>query len=87
MLPYIPENLPPKNLDWKALIPLIGSANAELARYDGIVQLRGNVNPKILLPPLVVQEAVLSSRIEGTEANLDEVLEFEVGRQLELTRE
>lgn len=82
---YIPGTLPPGEIDWEDLIPLIGPANAGLARYDGILQ--GIVNPEILLSPLMTQEAVLSSRIEGTEASLDEVLEFEAGRQLEITQD
>lgn len=36
-------------------------------------------NPGVLLSPLTVNEAVLSSRIEGTQATLDEVLEFDAG--------
>lgn len=85
MQPYVSEALPPESLDWEALIPRIGPANAELARYDGILQ--GIVNPEILLSPLMTQEAVLSSRIEGTEASLDQVLEFEARRQLEITHD
>ena len=34
-------------------------------------------NPDVLLSPLTTQEAVLSSRIEGTQATIGEVLEFE----------
>jgi Fic family protein len=33
----------------------------------------------VLLSPITVNEAVLSSRIEGTQATLDEVLEFDAG--------
>lgn len=78
MKPYVPERLPLKSLDWSSLISLIGQANAALARYDGILHgIRGIVNPDILLSPLTTQEAVLSSRIEGTQATLEEVLEFE----------
>ena len=54
---------------------LIGQANAALARYDGMLQ--SIVNPAVLLSPLTIQEAVLSSRIEGTQASIEEVLEFE----------
>jgi Fic family protein len=36
-------------------------------------------NPAVLLSPITVNEAVLSSRIEGTQATLDEVLEFDAG--------
>lgn len=34
-------------------------------------------DPRILLAPLSIQEAVLSSRIEGTQATMGQVLEFE----------
>ncbi|MDP2505973.1 Fic family protein [Oceanobacter sp. 3_MG-2023] len=55
----------------------MGDANAELARYDGLLQ--GIVNPSIMLSPLTNEEAVLSSKIEGTQATVDEVLEQEAG--------
>ena len=66
---------PPKNIDWMRLVPLIGPANAALARYDGT--LAAIPNASVLLSPLTTQEAVLSSRIEGTQATIGEVLEFE----------
>jgi Fic family protein len=78
--PYIPGKLPPKEVDFSDLIGLIGDANAALARYDGLLQ--GIVNPEVLLSPLTTQEAVLSSRIEGTQATLDEVLEHEAGEDM-----
>lgn len=59
------------------MIRLVGPANAALARYDGLLQ--SIVNPGVLLSPLTNQEAVLSSRIEGTQATLDEVLGYEAG--------
>ncbi|MBW1931236.1 MAG: Fic family protein [Deltaproteobacteria bacterium] len=74
-LPYIPRRLPLDDIDWASHVPLIAQANAALARYDGI--LEAMVNPALLLSPLTTQEAVLSSRIEGTQATLEEVLEFE----------
>lgn len=80
MNPYIPEVLPPAGVDFIGLICLIGEANAALARYDGLLQ--GIVNPEVLLSPLTTQEAVLSSRIEGTQATLDEVLEHEAGQEM-----
>ena len=75
MEPYVPETLPLKSLKWEEFIPLIGKANFELARYEGILQ--GIINPSVFLSPLTTQEAVLSSKIEGTEAILEEVLEYE----------
>ncbi len=73
--PHIPDTLPLKNIDWERHVTLIGKANAALARYDGI--LLGMVNPQVLLSPLTTREAVLSSRIEGTQASLEEVLQYE----------
>jgi Fic family protein len=51
--------------------------NAALARYDGMLQTLPN--PGVLLSPITVNEAVLSSRIEGTQATLEEVLEQDAG--------
>lgn len=72
---YHLDKFPPRELDWGRLIPLIGPANAALARYDG--KLQAIPNAAVLLSPLMTQEAVLSSRIEGTQATMGEVLEFE----------
>lgn len=77
MEPYVPQDLPVKDLDYNRLTRLLGRANRELTRYDGLLQ--GIPNPAILLSPLTTQEAVLSSKIEGTQATLDEVLELEAG--------
>jgi len=77
MKPLIPQKLPLKDVQWEPLIPLIGSANRSLAYYDGILQ--GVANPELLLSPLTTQEAVLSSKIEGTIATLGDVLKFEAG--------
>jgi len=68
---------PPETLDWPRLIPLIGPANAGLARYDGLLSAIPNAD--VLLSPLTTQEAVLSSKIEGTHVTIGEVLEFKVG--------
>jgi len=73
---------PPKNIEWPKLIPLIGPANAGLARYEGLLSAIPNVH--VLLSPLTTQEAVLSSKIEGTHVTMGEVLEIEAGAQPEL---
>jgi len=72
---YHYNKFPPDNIEWQRLIPLLGPANAALARYDGT--LAAIQNPSILLTPLTTQEAVLSSKIEGTQATMGEVLEYE----------
>ena len=45
MNPYIPDSLPIANLDYQLLFGLVGNANAELARYDGLLQ--GIPNPQL----------------------------------------
>lgn len=78
---YTPKNLPVKNIKWESFVHLIGKANVEIGRFDALLQ---NIpNPSVLLSPLTTNEAVLSSRIEGTQATLKEVLEFEANPQKE----
>ncbi|HYE02499.1 MAG TPA: Fic/DOC family N-terminal domain-containing protein [Phycisphaerales bacterium] len=74
---YHEERFPPKALDWPRLARLIGPASAAVARFEGI--LHAIPNADVLLSPLTTQEAVLSSRIEGTQATFGEVLEYEAG--------
>ena len=71
------DAFPPANLDWVRLISAIGPATAALARYDS--RLSMIPNPEILLSPLTIQEAVMSSRIEGTRATISDVLGYEAG--------
>lgn len=76
--PFLPNPFPPSEIDWIRHISLIGSANAALARFDGLFM--SIQNPDLLLTPLVTQEAVISSGIEGTQATMREVFIFEAGR-------
>lgn len=73
----MPDTLPLQAIDWEDLIPLLGEANRAIATYGGVLQ--GVPNPALLLSPLTTQEAVLSSRIEGTQATLGDVLRFQAG--------
>lgn len=78
MKPAIAKQLPIlTKADWLTLIPAMGRANRSLAEYNG--RLRRLPNLDLLLSPLRLQEAVLSSRIEGTLATMSEVLQFEAG--------
>ena len=77
MKSYIPDNLPIKGIDYLRLFTNTVTANSELSRYDGLLQ--GIVNPAVMLSPMETREAVLSSKIEGTQATVDEVLEQEAG--------
>jgi Fic family protein len=58
-----------QRINWDELISLISKASRGLARYDGVLQ--GIVNPDLLLSPLMTQEAVLSSHIEGTQVTFE----------------
>lgn len=79
MKPWIPDQLPLAVLDAGRLISAVGEANAALSGYDGL--LRGMVNPGLMLSPLLANEAVLSSRIEGTQATLGDVFESDAGEE------
>jgi Fic family protein len=62
-------------LDYNQIVnPLIKATDA-LARYDQM--LKNMHNSEILLAPLRNQEAVISSRMEGTISTMDEILKFE----------
>ena len=74
---YHLDGFPPTNIDWERLVPLIGRATAALARYDGLVSTMPNAD--VLLSPLTTQEAVLSSKIEGINLTMSEMLEIEAG--------
>jgi Fic family protein len=75
MKPFKPHTLPLDKLNWTNLVAEISLANREIARYDGLLQ--SVPEPMVLLAPLRTKEAVLSSKIEGTQATLEEVFEFE----------
>ena len=72
---------PPELSDYGRLIKPISSASAALARYDQM--LKSMHSSDILLAPLRSQEAVISSRMEGTVSTLDEVLRLEAEQEEE----
>ena len=85
MTPYVPETLPVDTLDLASLFSIVGKARSSVGRYDGA--LHGVVNPEVLLAPLTTTEAVLSSRIEGTQATVDELLEADAGKRFSAEKE
>lgn len=66
---------PPVTLDYERLFVPMGDARAALARYDQT--LKNLHNSDFLVTPLRGQEAVISSRMEGTISTIDEVLRYE----------
>jgi len=72
---YHYEKFPPQNLDYEKIVNSLLKATDALARYDQM--LKNMHNSAILLAPLRNQEAVISSRMEGTISTMDEILKFE----------
>lgn len=72
--PFVPPLLPPK-LDYALIFPYIIKARDIVARYDEAVKRLPN--PEIIQRTFETKEAVLSSKIEGTQVTMDEVLMFD----------
>src|SRR5881296_4097097 len=78
---YVPEPLPPR-FEWSAgLARALSEADRLIGRLAG--EGRRLPNPHLLIRPFVRREAVLSSRIEGTQATLGELLAAEAGAAVE----
>lgn len=71
---YHEGRFPPQVLDSSVYLPALLGATAALARYDQV--LKTMHNSEILLAPLRSQEAVVSSRMEGTISTIDEILQL-----------
>ncbi|WP_292366294.1 MULTISPECIES: Fic family protein [unclassified Methanoculleus] len=73
---FIPHPLPPGDLVLdEGLLYLLSKADSALARLDGVTQVLPN--PDLFVAMYIKKEALLSSQIEGTQASLQGVLEFE----------
>jgi Fic family protein len=74
---FVPDPLPPA-LEWRpALVRALSDSDRAVGRLAGE---GGRLpNPHLLIRPFVRREAVLSSRIEGTQATLGELLAAEAG--------
>ena len=78
---FVPDPLPPR-LGWTAdLACALSDADRSVGRLAG--EGRRLPNPHLLIRPFVKREAVLSSRIEGTQATLGELLAAEAGAAVE----
>lgn len=69
---FVPSKLPPPIRFDNDLVLKLSRADASLSELSGIGALLPD--PHVLIGPLVRREAVLSSRIEGTQASLADVL-------------
>jgi len=72
---FIPAPLPPK-INWTSnLVTLAGEAERTLAELAWIG--RNFPEPHVMVRSFIAQEAVMSSRIEGTRASLDDIYRYE----------
>ncbi|MCI0519887.1 MAG: Fic family protein [Chloroflexi bacterium] len=72
---FLPAALPPALTFSPSLVAALSEADRALGELKG---LGGTLaNPHLLIRPLARREAVLSSRIEGTRASLDDLLAYE----------
>ena len=76
---YHYDQFPPKDLDYSKFLPVLLKATDAIARYDQM--LKNMHNSEILLAPLRNQEAVISSRMEGTISTMDEILKYEADHE------
>lgn len=78
---FLPDPLPPEIVWTPDLVRALSDADRLIGRLAGE---GGRLpNPHLLIRPFVRREAVLSSRIEGTQATLGELLAAEAGAAVE----
>lgn len=86
--PHIPEKLPielSKSLYDCEIIKLISKANNAMGAYRGF--LINTINPMLLISPLVSQEAVLSSKLEGTHATIEDFINYDAGNEVSVSKD
>lgn len=72
---FLPKPLPPLIHYDSSLTSLSSEAHAQLGRLSGIGELLPN--PDVLIRSYLRREAVLSSKIEGTQASIMDIFEYE----------
>ena len=86
--PHIPEKLPielSKSLYDCEIIKLISKANNAMGAYRGF--LINTINSMLLISPLVSQEAVLSSKLEGTHATIEDFINYDAGNEVSVSKD
>jgi Fic family protein len=75
---FVPNPLPPELFLDAELVRTLSEADRALGELAGLG--RTVSNPTLLVRPFIRREAVLSSRIEGTQANLTDLYAYEAGQ-------
>ena len=78
---YHEGKFPPTQLDWERLATPLERASTAVSRYDSFLGIIPDSS--IMLAPMLVQEAVASSRMEGTHATVGDVLAYEAGDEFD----
>jgi len=75
---FVPDSLPPEiDFDPK-LVKVLADANLALGELAGLG--RTIPNPNLLINPFIRREAVLSSKIEGTQTQIEHLYAYEAGQ-------
>ncbi len=76
--PFIPNSLPLDDgvIDQNAIIHLLIEAHKHIAQYETLLE-NTKIDKNLLLSPILKQEAVQSTKIEGTQVTYEDVLEVE----------
>lgn len=72
---YHYNKFPPQELNYSRLVKPLARATDAIVRFDQMLKYMHN--SEILIAPLRNQEAVISSRMEGTISTMDEILQYE----------
>lgn len=80
---FVPHPLPPNLVFDQELVRTLSDADRALGELAGLGRTMSN--PHLLIGPFMRREAVLSSRIEGTQADLTDLYAYEAG-QVSLSR-
>lgn len=76
--PYVPFRLPLQDIiDINEFINELLEANKLIAIYEVLLS-KSKLDPNLLLAPITLKEAIQSTRIEGTQITLDDMLEYGV---------
>ena len=78
LLAFVPAPLPPTLHYTPSLVRALSEADAALSELSGLGRVLPN--PHLLIAPYLRREAVLSSRIEGTQTSLADLLADEAGQ-------
>ena len=76
---FVPAPLPPEFALDAPLVRTLSEADRAIGELAGVGRTIGNI--RLFINPFVRQEAVLSSRIEGTRTDLAGLYEFEAGQR------